>query len=124
MPPLAEVALPWETALADPVAALAEARRSHGDTFAVRSGSDTYLFLFSPAGVRAFYDLPEASASKGIADWSMIRRKLPDELFDGRRTFPHELFGRSDVMSYLSALDGALETQIAELGDRGELDLF
>jgi cytochrome P450 len=124
MPPLADVALPWETELADPVAALARARRTHGDTFAVRSGSDTYLFVFSPAGVRAFYDLPEASASKGIADWSMIRRKLPDELFDGRRTFPHELFGRNDVMSYLNALDGALETQIAELGDHGELDLF
>jgi hypothetical protein len=124
MPPLADVALPWERELDDPVAAIADARRTHGDTFAVRSGTDTYLFVFSPAGVRAFYDLPEASASKGIADWSMIRRKLPDELFDGRRTFPHELFGRTDVTSYLSALDAALATQIEELGEQGELDLF
>jgi hypothetical protein len=124
MAPLADVALPWERELADPVAALDGARRQHGDTFAVRSGSDTYLFVFSPAGVRAFYELPEAAASKGIADWSMIRRKLPDELFDGRRTFPHELFGRNDVVSYLTALDGALHTQIEELGDRGEVDLF
>jgi cytochrome P450 len=124
MPPLADVALPWEQQLADPVAALANARRQHGDTFAVRSGDDNYLFVFSAEGVRAFYELPEASASKGIADWSMIRRKLPDELFEGRRTFPHELFGRDDVRSYLRALAGALATQIEELGDHGVFDVF
>ena len=27
----------------------------------------------------------------------MLRRKVPDELFAGRRTLPHELFGRDDV---------------------------
>jgi cytochrome P450 len=124
MPPVANIALPWDQELADPVAVISGARAQHGDTFAVRSGPDTYLFLFSAQGVRSFYELPESEASKGIADWSMIRRKLPDELFDGRRTFPHELFGRNDVRSYLHALGGALDTQLAELGDRGEFDIF
>jgi cytochrome P450 len=124
MPPLADIALPWDQELDDPVAVIGEARTQHGDTFVVRSGAATYLFLFSAQGVRSFYELPEAAASKGIADWSMIRRKLPDELFDGRRTFPHELFGRNDVRSYLQALDGSLDTQLIELGDEGEFEVF
>jgi cytochrome P450 len=82
------------------------------------------LFVFSPAGVRSFYALPEASASKGVADWLMLRRKLPDELFDGRRTVPHELFGRDDVRNHLAALDAAIDVALAELGDEGTLDVF
>ena len=46
---------------------------------------DHYLFTFSPAGVESFYALPEETASKGLADYLMLRRKLPDEIFDGRR---------------------------------------
>jgi len=39
MPPLATTAgLPWDVAVADPVAALAEARHDLGDTFTVDSG--------------------------------------------------------------------------------------
>ena len=79
------------------MATLAAARRACGDTFVVDGPDRRTLFLFSPAGVRSFYALAEADASKGVADWTMLRRKLPDELFDGRRTMPHELFGRDDV---------------------------
>ena len=46
----------------------------------------------------------------------MLRRKVPDELFAGRRTLPHELFGRDDVASYLANLDWALDVAAAELG--------
>ena len=74
-------ALPWDAPLADPVLALAEARRDLGDTFVVDSGDDRYLFTFSPTGVSSFYALPEELASKGVADWRMLRRKLPDEVF-------------------------------------------
>src|SRR4051812_28224726 len=100
MPPLAATALPWDADLPDPVAALAQAREECGDTFAVASGNSTYLFLFSPVGVRSFYALPEDAASKGIADWMLLSRKLPEELFDGRRTMPHTLFDRDHVQSY------------------------
>ena len=125
MPPLAEgVGLPWDVAVADPVAALAAARARHGDTFAVDSGTDRYLFTFSARGVESFYALPEELASKGLADFRMLQRKLPDEIFAGRRTLPSELFGRDDVASYLANLSVALAATEEELGDRGEADLF
>ena len=91
------------------IAAIADARRRHGDNFVVHSGSDHYLFAFSPAGVESFYALPEEKARKGFADYSMLRRKLPDEIFDGRRVLPNPLFRRNDVASYLDNLHWALD---------------
>ena len=117
MPPVATGAgLPWDEHMEDPVGALAEARRSLGDTFVVDSGEDRYLFTFSPTGVRSFYALPEDRASKGVADWRMLRRKLPDEMFDGRRILPHQLFGREDVATYLGNVERALDDTVLELG--------
>ena len=124
-PPLATgTGLPWDVSVDDAVAAIAAARARHGDTFAVTSGDDRYLFTFSPAGVEAFYRLPEEQASKGVADYLMLRRKLPDEIFDGRRLLPTSLFRRDDVASYLMNLDQALTETIAELGAEGTVDLF
>jgi cytochrome P450 len=125
MPPIAKgTGLPWDETIDDAVAAIAEARARHGDTFVVHSGRDHYLFTFSPVGVESFYALPEEIASKGIADYLMLRRKLPDEIFDGRRTLPSSLFRRDDVASYLVNLDQALEQTVAELGPKGTVDLF
>jgi cytochrome P450 len=124
-PPIAEgTGLPWDVTVGDAVAAIAEARNRHGDTFVVQSGPDHYLFTFSPAGVESFYALPEDTASKGLADYLMLRRKLPGEIFDGRRTLPNLLFRRDDVASYLVNLDRALEQTVAELGPDGTVDLF
>jgi len=124
-PPIAEgTGLPWDVTIGDAVAAIAEARARHGDTFVVHSGRDHYLFTFSPVGVESFYALPEEIASKAIADYLMLRRKLPDEIFDGRRTLPSSLFRRDDVASYLVNLDQALEQTVAELGPQGTVDLF
>jgi cytochrome P450 len=124
-PPVAEgTGLPWDVTVGDAVAAIAEARARHGDTFAVHSGHDHYLFTFSPDGVESFYALPEETASKGLADYLMLRRKLPDEIFDGRRTLPGSLFRRDDVASYLVNLDQALDQTVAELGGEGTVDLF
>ena len=124
-PPYAEgTGLPWDVSVPDAVAAIAAARARHGDTFAVHSGQDRYLFTFSPAGVESFYGLPEEKASKGVADYLMLRRKLPDEIFDGRRILPGTLFRRDDVAGYLTNLDRALEQTTAELGSSGSLDVF
>jgi cytochrome P450 len=124
-PPIAEgTGLPWDVTVDDAVAAIAEARARHGDTFALHSGRDHYLFTFSPIGVESFYALPEETASKGLADYMMLRRKLPDEIFDGRRTLPGSLFRRDDVASYLVNLDQALQQTVAELGGEGTVDLF
>ncbi len=125
MPPVAAtVGLPWDVAVDDPIATLAGARRQLGDTFVVDSGEDRYLFTFSPVGVASFYALPEERASKGIADWRMLRRKLPDEIFVGRRTLPHQLFGRDDVASYLANVERALDAVVEELATAGQFDMF
>jgi len=127
MPPTASIVLPWDAPArgpSDPVLALAGARARHGDTFVVDSGGIRYLFLFSAAGVRAFYALPERQASKGLADCRMLLRKLPEELFLGRRTFAHDLFSNEEVEGYLGHLDGAIERQLDELGDAGTLEVF
>jgi cytochrome P450 len=124
-PPYAEgTGLPWDVLVTDAVAAIAAARARHGDTFAVRSGSDRYLFTFSPTGVESFYSLPEDKASKGVADYLMLRRKLPDEMFDGRRVLPGTLFRRDDVAGYLANLHRALDQTIDELGSSGSVDVF
>ena len=117
-------ALPWDAPSGDPVRALADARRDLGDTFVVDSGGDRYLFTFSPVGVSSFYALEEERASKGVADWRMLRRKLPDEVFVGRRTLPHQLFGRDDVTRFLADVDRALDATLEELGDGGTTDVF
>jgi cytochrome P450 len=125
MPPVAAgCALPWDTPRADPIADLAAARRKYGDTFVVDSGADRYLFTFSPVGVASFYALPEERASKGVADWRMLRRKLPDEIFAGRRTLPGQLFARDDVASYLANVDKALSATVEELGTSGSFEVF
>jgi cytochrome P450 len=125
MPPVATgVGMPWDTSIEDPVAALADARRALGDTFVVESGDDCYLFTFSAVGVKSFYALPEDRASKGIADWRMLRRKLPDEMFAGRRILPHQLFGREDVAAYVQNVHRALDDTVLELGDAGEVEVF
>ena len=65
-PPIAEgTGLPWDVTVGDAVAAIAEARSRHGDTFVVQSGRDHYLFTFSPVGVESFYALPEEIAEQG-----------------------------------------------------------
>ncbi len=124
MPPRAECVLPWEGPVSDTVATVGGARSECGDTFVVDSGEDRYLFLFSAVGLRSFYAVPEERASKGIADWKMLTRKLPDELFEGRRTLPHELFGRVAVAGYLDALEEAIALQLFELDSPCEVDLF
>jgi cytochrome P450 len=125
MPPVARgCALPWDAPTADAVADIAEARRLLGDTFVVESGEDCYLFTFAPVGVASFYALPEEHASKGVADWRMLRRKLPDEIFMGRRTLPHQLFGRDDVSRFLTNVDRALDDTLQELGTGGTVDVF
>ncbi|MCU1487135.1 MAG: cytochrome [Actinomycetia bacterium] len=124
IPEVAPIALPWDAEVADPIAAIAGARASCGDTFVVDSPDGPFLFLFSPAGVRSFYALPESAASKGIADWRMISRKLPEELFDGRRTMPHDLFGRAGTAAYLAQLEQALDIELDALGAEGMFEAF
>ncbi|HTL86096.1 MAG TPA: cytochrome [Acidimicrobiia bacterium] len=125
MPPVAAFAFPWDDPDApDPVVALSRARDALGDTFGVKSGQTTYLLTFGEAGLRNFYAVAERDASKGIADYRMLLRKMPATLFSERRTFAHDLFGAQDVENYLDALDWAIGVQLDELGVAGEFEVF
>ncbi len=124
MPPMADCVLPWEGTVDDTVAAIAGARAECGDTFAVDSGQDRYLFLFSPEGLRAFYAVPERQASKGVADVKMLLRKLPEELFYGRRMTPLELFDRLSVSDFLGTLDETISRHVSVLTSGDEVELF
>ena len=93
MPPVADCLMPWDGPVADTVAAIGTARSSCGDTFAIDSGRDRYLFLFSAQGLQEFYAVPEQVASKGVADWKMLVRKLPQELFEAAARRPTSCSG-------------------------------
>src|SRR5262245_32368175 len=128
MPPRASGPLPWVGAgfalLRDPTAFFIRLRRRLGDTFVVDAFGYRLVCVFSAAGVRALYALPEELASKGLADVALLRHKLPDELLRDRRLRPHDLFGSEDVESYLATVEEAVRRQLAELGDGGTFDTF
>ena len=122
--PRGRATLPWDTAVDDPVGEIAADRAEFGDTFTLVSGGMTYLFLFSAAGVKAFYDIDETIASKGIADMRMLARKVPADLFFDRRTLPHDMFTRDLAAAYVDEVGAALDTELAALGDSGEFEVF
>lgn len=110
--------------LRDPTAYLQRCRDEVGDTFTFDAFGYRLFWVFSPEGVRNLWALPEAEASKGAGDFALLRHKVPDELFVGRRTLPHGLFARDDVQVYLENLRAAVELQLEELGDSGEFEIF
>src|SRR6185369_5686722 len=128
MPPRERGTLPWVGAgvglLRDPTAFMAAARRRLGDTFVVDAFGFRFCCVFSPAGVRSLYALPESQASFGLATYNLLRLKLPPELFVGRRNGPRTLFGGDDVERYLDALEAAVREEIALLGASGTYDVF
>ncbi len=121
-------ALPWMgsafSLLRDPVGYLERCRSEVGDTFVTRLFDYEVLFVFSPEGVKNLWAAPERELSKGLADFEMIRMKVPDELFAGRRTRPHDLFARDDVAEYLAHVEEAVDAELDELGAGGETELF
>jgi len=128
MPPRVAAWLPWIGAgwglLRAPAAFLAGTRARLGNTFLVDAFGHRLFCVFSPAGVRGLYALPEDVASKGLADLELLRLKVPDELLRGRRLRPHELFAGGDVEGYLDDVGEAVGQQVEELGDAGIFDVF
>ena len=96
-----------------------------GDTFVVESGRDRYLFVFSPPALRAFYASPDAIASKGLADYRMLLRKLPAGAVRRRahaRPRPLRRPGRRGATSSTSITRSTSSS--SELGDDGTFDAF
>ena len=108
----------------DPTAFFTRARRRHGDTFVTDAFGFRLLCLFSPEGVKSLYALEEKHASFGLATYTLIKFKMPEELLFGRRVTPHQLFGRELTESYLSALDDAMTAELAALGRQGSFEVF
>ncbi len=110
--------------LCDPTAHLRRRRAEWGDTFVVEVAGHRLLCLFSPEGVRSLYGFAENEASFGLATFELIRRKVPDELFVGRRNTPHDLFGRQETERYLGSLEEAVAIEIDTLGPDGRFEVF
>ncbi len=110
--------------LRNPTAFMVAARRALGDTFVVDAFGNRFFCVFSPAGVRTPYALPEAQASFGLATYNLLKLKLPPELFVGRRNGPRTLFGGEEVERYLGNLEAAVREEIAQLGERGTFEVF
>jgi cytochrome P450 len=129
LPPRAGPTLPWVgsgfSLLRDPTGFLERSRARLGDRFVVDVFGWRLLFLFSPAGVRALYALPEEQASFGLATFNLVfRHKAPPELVVGRRNRPHDLFGNQEVEGYLEELERAVALQLGELGREGSFEAF
>jgi cytochrome P450 len=128
MPPAVRSPWPWVGSglrlLRDPTRFFAAARRDLGDTFVVDAFGFRLFCVFSPAGVRRLYEVAEHDASFGLATYRLIGFKLPPELLAGRRNPPHRLFGAQRVEGYLQDLERAVDLELAELGDRGTLEVF
>jgi cytochrome P450 len=110
--------------LRNPTAHLRRRREALGETFVVDVAGHRLLCLFSPAGIRSLYGFPEHEASFGLATYELIRRKVPDELFAGRRNTPHDLFGRQETERYLGRLEEAVAMEITALGNGGRFEVF
>ena len=128
MPPVAPGRLPWIGAglrlLAGPAAFFAATRATLGDTFVVNAFGFRLFCVFSPAGVRRLYELPEQDASFGLATYNLLTLKIPPELLAGRRNGPRTLFANPDVERYLRNLEEAVQAEIEELGAAGRFDVF
>jgi cytochrome P450 len=127
-PPIVRGRLPWVGAgvalLHDPTRFFADTRERHGDTFVVDAFGYRMFCVFSPAGVRRLYELPEREASFGLATYRLIGFKLPPELLAGRRNGPHHLFGSQQVEGYLRSLETAVDVELETLGAEGAFDVF
>jgi cytochrome P450 len=110
--------------LRDPTAFFERTCREVGETFWLEPFGYPLLCTFSPVGVQSLWSLPEAHASKGLGDFALLSHKLPTELFDGRRSLPHDLFGRENVEIYLGNLEQAIDREIESLGNEGVFEAF
>jgi cytochrome P450 len=129
MPPRTPGALPWLGSglalLRGPTAFFADARRRLGDTFVADAFGYRLFCVFSPAGVRRLYALPEEDASFGLATFHLVfKHKAPIELAIGRRNRPHDLFGSQELEGYLAHLERAVALQLGELGRAGSFEAF
>jgi cytochrome P450 len=120
--------LPWVGAapglLRNPTGWFSHQRDRHGDTFTADALGHRFFCVFGPVGVASLYAVAEREASFGLATYTMVSTKVPEELFSEIRNPPHKLFGNQKVEGYLRNLDAAMAAEIEALGASGTFDLF
>jgi cytochrome P450 len=110
--------------LRDPTAFLKGARGRMGDVFQAKIFGFDLLFVFSPAGLRSLYQLPEEVASFTEATRTLIGLKLPASLLAGDMRMFHHLFGKDRMEGYVAHIHDAVREEMDRLGDEGELEIF
>lgn len=120
--------VPWVGAapgmLWSPTGWFTRQRAQHGDTFEVEALGHRFFCVFGPVGVASLYAVAERDASFGLATYTMVTTKVPEELFSQIRNPPHRLFGNQKVEGYLRNLDEAMAAEVEALGTHGSFDLF
>jgi cytochrome P450 len=120
--------VPWVGAatgmLWSPTGWFTRQRDRHGDTFEVEALGHRFFCVFGPVGVASLYAVAERDASFGLATYTMVTTKVPEELFSEIRNPPHRLFGNQKVEGYLRDLDRAMAAEVEALGAHGSFDLF
>jgi cytochrome P450 len=103
---------------------LKASRARLGDVFQARIFGFDLLFVFSPAGLRSLYQLPEDVASFTEATRALIGLKLPPSLLSGDMRMFHHLFGKDRMEGYVAHVLDAVREETDRLGDRGEIEVF
>jgi hypothetical protein len=96
----------------------------HGDTFVVDAFGYRLFCVFSPAGVRALYALPERLASKGFRRLLAPPAQAPRRALLGPAELPPHLFGGQEVETYLDNVEAAVGRELDALGARGRFEIF
>jgi cytochrome P450 len=120
-PPLLGAAVPF---LRNPTAFLTAARARVGDAFLLELFGFKLFFVFSPAGLRSLYELPEDVASFTEATRTLIGLKLPAEMLTGDMNLFRHLFTAERMEGFLAQMNAAAQDAVDGLGSEGELEVF
>jgi len=120
-PPLLGAAVPF---LRNPTGFLTAMRARHGDAFLLELLGFRLFFVFSPAGLRSLYELPEEIASFTEATRALIGLKLPSEMLEGDLELFRHLFTAERMEGFLAQMNAAAQETVDALGPSGELEVF
>ena len=100
-------------------------RRRVGDTFVVYLFGFRLFCVFSPAGLRALYEVRERDASFTEATRGLLGLKLPPEVIaEGTLAKFHAGLKKSLVRHYLVHVNRAIDAALSSLPASGSFEIF